>query len=120
MPGLRSPGRSIILPPPRTAVSVYVSGIRRVAHMIARKHAADTNAAAMVIAIETVPRAHPVVAAGMLDGIASGWPEETPPRFTDPQRATLRQAAVGASDSVRVAFGRVAARWGIAGIFSQQ
>lgn len=105
--------------PPRNADSVYVSGIRRTANMIARKHAADTNAAAMVTAIEAVPNAHPVVAAGMLDGIAMSWPEETPPRFTDAQRSALKQAAAGADDRVRAAFGRVAARWGTAGIFDQ-
>jgi hypothetical protein len=100
--------------------SVYVAGIRRAVNTIARTHAADTNATAMVMLIETVPQANPVVAVGLLDGIAMGWPEETPPRFTDAQRATLRAAASNASEPVTAAFGRVAARWGIAGLFSGQ
>jgi hypothetical protein len=100
--------------------SVFVAGIRRAVMTMARKHAADTSAATMVTLIGTVPQANAVVAAGLLDGIAAGWPEETPPRFTDDQRAALRASAANASAPVTAAFGRVAARWGLAGIFSAQ
>jgi putative membrane-bound dehydrogenase-like protein len=98
--------------------SVFVMGIRRAVTTMARSHAAKADASAMVTLIETVPRANERIALGLLDAIATSWPEETPPTFTDAQRATLRAAAAGASAPLTEAYGKVAARWGITDIFS--
>jgi len=98
--------------------SVFVTGIRRAVSTMARSHAAKADAGAMVTLIETVPRANERIALGLLDAIATSWPEETPPAFTDAQRATLRTAAAGASAPLAEAYGKVAARWGITDIFT--
>ena len=93
-------------------------GIRRAVQTLARKHGTAADAAVAVMLIQAVPQANPIVAVGVLDGLAQGWPEERPPQLTDEQRSALRTAAANAPAAVAAAFGRLAARWTLPNVFT--
>jgi hypothetical protein len=97
-----------------------VSGLKRATQKIARFHAAKADAPTVVELISVVPQATPPLALAMLNGIAEGWPQETPPQFSAEQRASLMTAARGAGPELADAFGRVAARWGLPDVFKSQ
>ncbi|MEO8620060.1 MAG: PVC-type heme-binding CxxCH protein [bacterium] len=100
--------------------STAVSGLKRATQKIARFHAAKADAPTVVELISVVPQATPPLALAMLNGIAEGWPQETPPQFSAEQRASLMTAARGAGPELADAFGRVAARWGLPDVFKSQ
>jgi hypothetical protein len=100
--------------------SVAMRGIARTVNKVARVYAAQENTATVVSIIENIPQASPVIAIGLLNGIALGWPEEKPPQLSDVQRAALATAARGAAGEVSEAFGRVAARWNLPDVFKGQ
>jgi hypothetical protein len=103
-----------------TTDSLAMRGIARALTKIARVYAAREETSATVAIIQAIPRASPLVAVTMLDGIAQSWPEEKPPQLSDAQRAALATAARGAAPEVTEAFGRVAARWKLPEVFRGQ
>ena len=85
--------------------------------MMAYHHAMSANPEVVVSLIAVVPEATAGWGVALLNGIATGWPEEKPPQLTDRQRAALVAAASKATGATAEAFGRVAARWGLPGVF---
>jgi hypothetical protein len=67
--------------------------------------------------INAVPPVNPAIGVGVLDGIATGWPQETPPQLTPEQRTALAAAARGSSPDLAAAYERIATRWGMAKVF---
>ncbi len=99
--------------------SLVAAGIRRAVVTMVRHHAAKADAAAMVTLIEAIPATSGIIAAAVLETIATSWPEETPPRFTDAQRAALRATGSAAGAPLAESLQKVAARWGTPGIFGE-
>ena len=91
--------------------SVAVAGIGRAVEMMARFHAAEGEAAAMVTLVSAAPDATPALASALLDGIAEGWPEERAIALSAEQRAALRAAAGRASPELTPGLDAVAQRW---------
>jgi hypothetical protein len=102
---------------PQNADSVTVAGLRRVVQRLARLHATKAEIGPVVSLINTIPRSHPGLATALLDGIATGWPEETRPQLTPEQKATVYEAARTSSTDLTPAFDRVAARWTLPNVF---
>jgi putative membrane-bound dehydrogenase-like protein len=99
------------------ADSLALAGMARAVQHMARHFAARAEPAIMVPLVATVPGAAAALAIALLEGIAQGWPEETPPALTAEQRVALAAAARGVQGSLAEAFGRVAARWGLPEVF---
>ena len=93
-------------------------GVRRTVQALARRQGATADASVAAMLIGAVPQANPIVAVGVVDGLAQGWPEERPPQFTDAQRTALRTAAANAPDALAAAFTRLATRWTLPTVFS--
>jgi len=102
--------------PPNTD-SITVSGLRRVVQRLARLHSAKAEIGPVVSLINAIPRAHAGLAAGLLEGVATGWPEERPPQLTPEQRAALVEAARTSPAELGPSFDRVAARWTLPNVF---
>ena len=102
---------------PQNTDSAVVAGTRRAVQRIARFHAATADIQAVAPLIAAVPQAHPLVAIGMLESIAMGWPQERAPTLTAEQRTSFAAAARGASPELTAAFDRVAARWALPDVF---
>ena len=112
--------RELVRRPVPANDTIAVAGMRRATQKIARYHAANADAAAIVELISAVPQATPALAVAMLTGIAEGWPQETPPQLAPAQRAALAAAAVNASPELLAAFTLVAARWALPGVFKPE
>jgi hypothetical protein len=97
--------------------SLAVAGMQKAVHKLARYHAAQKDVARVVGLIAAVPGATGALAVGMLNGIADGWPQETPPALTAEQRATLATAARDATPELAAAFEKIATRWAMPGVF---
>ena len=97
--------------------SITVNGLKRVVQRLARLHATKAEIAPVVSLINTIPRAHPGLATALLEGIATGWPEERAPQLTPEQRATLVEAARTSAAALGVSFDKVAARWTMPNVF---
>ena len=67
--------------------------------------------------INAVPQANPAIGVGVLDGIATGWPLETPPQLTAEQRTALAAAARGSNPDLAAAYERIAVRWALPDVF---
>ena len=102
---------------PQNADSITVNGLKRVVQRLARLHSTRAEIGPVVSLINTIPRAHAGLATALLEGIATGWPEERRPELTPEQRVTLVEAARSASAELSPAFDRVAARWTIPNVF---
>src|SRR5687768_8988863 len=102
---------------PQNADSITVSGLRRAVQRLARLHSTRAEIGPVVSLINTIPRAHPGLATALLEGIATGWPEERAPQLTPEQKATVYEAARTSSVELTPAFDRVAARWTLPNVF---
>ncbi len=102
---------------PANADSITVNGLKRVVQRLGRLHAARADLAPVVTLINTIPRAHPVLGTALLEGIATGWPEERAPQPTAEQRAALVDAARTAPAGLGPSFDKVAARWTLPNVF---
>jgi hypothetical protein len=99
------------------ADSLALAGMRRAVQQIARFHAATTNVPTVVAMINAVPQANPAIGGGVLEGIATGWPLETPPQLTAEQRAALAAAARGSNPDLAAIYDRIAVRWALPDVF---
>jgi hypothetical protein len=102
---------------PAHADSITVNGLRRVVTRLARLHSTKAEIAPVVSLVNSIPRAHPGLATALLEGIATGWPEERAPQLTPEQKAALYEAARNAPSELTPAFDRVAARWTMPNVF---
>jgi uncharacterized protein len=102
---------------PQNTDSITVNGLKRVVQRLARLHATKADLAPVVSLINTIPRAHVALATALLDGIATGWPEDKAPQLTPEQRATVYEAARTSPVELTPAFDRVAARWTTPNVF---
>lgn len=103
--------------PPLLSDSAAAAGVGRSVEMMAHFHATAASPAVVVSLIAAVPEAASGWGAELLNGIATGWPEERPPQLTDAQRAALVAAARNATGATAEAFDKVAARWGLPRVF---
>jgi hypothetical protein len=99
------------------ADSLTLAGMRRAVTLIARFHAATANAQTVVAMITAVPQANPAVGVGVLEGIATGWPLETPPQLSAEQRSALVAAARGSNPDLTAVYDRIATRWTMPDVF---
>ena len=101
--------------------SLSALGVGRSVRLLSRYYASKADAAAVVTLVDAVKSAgNTTVAVAVLDGIATGWPEGSPPQFGAEQKATLVAAARSASaPEVAAAFTRVATRWALPDIFKE-
>ena len=97
--------------------TLVLAGVRRAVMQIARFHAATADVPTVVAMIAAVPQANPAIGVGVLDGISTGWPQETPPQLTTAQRTALAAAALGSSPDLAAAYERVATRWALPDVF---
>jgi hypothetical protein len=102
---------------PNNTDSITVNGLKRVVQRLARLHATKAEITPMVSLINAIPRAHVGLATALLEGIATGWPEERAPQLTPEQRVTLVEAARTSPAELGLFFDRVAARWTIPNVF---
>ena len=102
---------------PPNADSITVSGLRRVVQRLARLHSSKAEIEPVVSLINAIPRAHPGLATALLEGIATGWPEERAPQLTPEQKAALYEAARNSPAELAPAFDKVAARWTMPNVF---
>jgi hypothetical protein len=102
---------------PANTDTITVNGLKRVVQRLARLHSAKADIGPVVSLIHAVPRAHVGLANALLEGIATGWPEERQPQLTPEHRAALVEAANSSSGDLRPLFDRVAARWTLPNAF---
>ena len=102
---------------PANADSITVNGLRRVVQRLARLHATKAEIAPIVSLINAIPRAHVGLGTALLEGIATGWPEERAPQLTPEQRVTIVEAARSSPTELGPSFDRVAARWTLPNVF---
>ncbi len=102
---------------PANADSITVSGLKRVVQRLARLHSAKAEIGPVVTLINAIPRAHPGLGTALLEGIATGWPEERQPQLSPEQRAALYEAARSSSAELGPSFDKVAARWTLPNVF---
>ena len=102
---------------PANADSLTVNGLKRVVQRLARLHSSKADIGPVVSLIHAVPRAHIGLATALLEGVATGWPEERQPQLTPEHRAALAEAASSSPGELRPLFDRVAARWTIPDAF---
>jgi hypothetical protein len=101
-----------------TQDSASVAGVGRAVQLMSFYHASHADVPTVLALFETVPTAQsPVVARGVLEGIALGWPEETPPSLSAAQRERLAEIAHNASPDLEASFTRVATRWTLPEVF---
>jgi putative membrane-bound dehydrogenase-like protein len=110
-------GELVLQRVPTNTDSNTVNGLKRVVQRLARLHSAKAEVGPVVSLIHAVPRAHVGLASALLEGVATGWPEERAPQFTPEQRAALVEAANSSSGELRQLFDRVAARWTVPNAF---
>ncbi|HTL06058.1 MAG TPA: PVC-type heme-binding CxxCH protein [Gemmatimonadales bacterium] len=99
--------------------SLATAGMQRAVARLARSYAAKRDAGIVVDLIATVPQDTPPLALGMLNGIADGWPPESPPDLSPTQRAALVAAARGATPELASGFGKIAVKWAMPDLFKQ-
>jgi hypothetical protein len=109
--------RELIRRPVPANDSLAVAGMQKAVHKIARYYGAQKDVVTVVGLIAATPGSTTVLGAGLLNGIADGWPEESPPALSAEQRAALSAAARNAPAELAAGFEKIAVRWGIAGIF---
>jgi putative membrane-bound dehydrogenase-like protein len=97
--------------------SLAVAGMQKAVHKIARYHGAQKDVGIVVGLIAATPGSTPALGAGLLNGIADGWPAESPPELSAEQRAALAAAARNAPAELAAGFEKIAVRWGMPGIF---
>ena len=102
--------------PPNTD-SITVNGLKRVVQRLARLHSTKAEIGPVVSLINAIPRAHVGLAAALLEGIATGWPEERRPELTPEQRAAIVEAARNSPAELGPSFDKVAARWTLPNVF---
>jgi hypothetical protein len=102
---------------PANADSVTVSGLKRVVQRLARLHSAKADIGPVVTLINALPRAHAGLGTALLEGIATGWPEERQPQLSPEQRAALYEAARSSASELGPSFDKVAARWTLPNVF---
>jgi uncharacterized protein len=95
-----------------------VAGVARAVRRMARYHATSADAAVAVALLDTVPRVHPVVADGLLQGMADGWPDAQSPALTPAQQQSLAGVAA-TSPGLAKQFTRLAERWAMPGAFTE-
>ncbi|MGH7500480.1 MAG: PVC-type heme-binding CxxCH protein [Longimicrobiales bacterium] len=122
---------SLLNSQPLARDTAYLTGLGTAVRLMAHSFATQENTAAVVALLEAVPQANPLIANGVLIGIVGeapddegrqrrgpgGWPEESPPTLTAEQRSALAAAGRAASPEFANAFERIAARWGMPGLF---
>jgi putative membrane-bound dehydrogenase-like protein len=99
--------------------SLAVAGMQRAVGKLARYPAAQQDLPRVVALIGAVPQATRALAIAVLNGIADGWPQESPPALTAEQRAALVASARDASAELAAVFAKVAARWALPDVFRQ-
>jgi hypothetical protein len=97
--------------------TLALAGMRRAVTQIARFHAATADVPTVVAMIVAVAEANPAIGIGVLDGISTGWPQETPPQLTPAQRTALAAAALGSNPDLAAGYERVATRWALPDVF---
>jgi len=97
--------------------SLAVAGMQRAVHKIARSYGAQRDVATVVGLIAATAGSTPALGAGLLNGIADGWPADSPPELSTEQRTALVAAARDASPELAAGFEKIAVRWGMPGIF---
>ena len=102
---------------PNNTDTITVNGLKRVVQRLARLHSTKAEIAPVVSLINAIPRTHVGLATALLEGIATGWPEERAPQLTPEQRVTLVEAARTSAAELGPSFDRVAARWTIPNVF---
>jgi len=102
--------------PPNTD-SITVNGLKRVVQRLARLHSTKAEIGPVVSLINAIPRAHVGLATALLEGIATGWPEERAPQLTPEQRAAIVEAARNSPAELGPSFDKVAARWTLPNVF---
>lgn len=95
--------------------SASARGIGRAARMMARYHASAASAETALVLVEAATSPPALVGAATLEGIATGWPEGSPPDLSGAQRARLSAAARRAPE-LQEAFQLLAERWGVSRI----
>lgn len=109
-------GRGSNLPPD----TLTLVGAPRTVRLLSRVYAAKADVPTVVTMIGALKTASTsAMAAGILEGIATGWPEGQPPQLSAAQKAELVAAARGASPDLANSFARVAARWGLPDVFKE-
>ncbi|MGQ0702477.1 MAG: PVC-type heme-binding CxxCH protein [Gemmatimonadales bacterium] len=98
--------------------SLAVAGMQRTIGKIARYYGSQRDVAVVVELVGGVAGAGLPLAQAMLEGIATGWPEEQPPTLTADQRAALVAAAQAAPRELLPTFNRIARRWGAPDFFT--
>jgi hypothetical protein len=98
-------------------------------------YATNENAGAVIELLRALPQANPLIAGGVIVGIAGeepregqgggrgrggspgGWPEEKPPALTAEQRTALAQVYTAVSPELQAGLARIATRWGMPDLF---
>jgi putative membrane-bound dehydrogenase-like protein len=99
--------------------SLAVVGMGRTVSKLGRYYAAQKDLPTVVALVGAVPQATRELAIALLNGIADGWPQESPPELSAEQRTTLLGSARDASPALAAAFAKVAARWALPEVFKQ-
>ena len=94
-----------------------LAGVGRAVRVMTQSEAAGTDAAAVVSLIQQVPVLEPAVGQAVLEGVAAGWPAETPPTLTDVQRLALEAAHRRSPDELDESFTGLAERWDLPDVF---
>jgi hypothetical protein len=110
-------GELVLQRVPQNTDSTTVNGLKRVVQRLSRLHSTKAEIAPVVSLIHAVPRSHVGLASALLEGIATGWPEERPPQLTPEHRAALVEAANSSPAELRPFFDRIAARWTLPNAF---
>jgi hypothetical protein len=97
--------------------SLAVAGFQKAVAKLGRYHAATKDPALVVGLIAGVSQATLPLAIAMLNGMAEGWPQDSPPQFSAEHRAALVLAARDAPAELSAAFSRLAVRWAMPDVF---
>jgi uncharacterized protein len=90
-----------------------LDGLARAAHLMARYHAHRGDAAGLVAVVSAAVESEAAVAAGVLSGIAQGWPDGEVPDLTPAQIEELTAASARADSELEEAFELLGELWGL-------
>jgi putative membrane-bound dehydrogenase-like protein len=97
--------------------SLALAGMQRAVAKLGRFLAMQKDPGTVVGLLAAVPQATPSLASALVNGIAEGWPQESPPELTAEQRTALVAAARDAPPDLAAAFAKLAARWNLPEVF---
>jgi hypothetical protein len=93
--------------------SLAVLGMQKAVHKIARAHATKADAGIALGLLTGVAGATEPLAIAMLNGMADGWPQESPPVLSPSQQAALGAAGRELPASLIPSWNKVLVRWGL-------